>query len=299
MGTVKSALKRLRVSQPFNRLATSSVRSVLGTVGLESEMVVKHLHRIGIVQSPLPNGRTLRLWSKADDWVSNLVYWRGWEGYEPETVPLFFRLAARARVTIDVGAYVGFFSLLAGHANTSGLVYAFEPMLDPLERLRKNVSLNELTNVQGIQSAVGDVDGTADFYFAETPMPCSSSLSYDFMKSADALRSQPVALVKLDTFVNRQTVRDIDLVKIDTESTEHQVLRGMMETIRRDRPQIICEVLKDRASEDLLQDLVREIGYRAYLLTPDGPSLRDRIEGHPSWLNYLFTSLTPPEVAQL
>src|SRR5262245_54920135 len=112
-------------------------------------MVVKHLHRIGIVQSTLPNGRTLRLWCKADDWVSNLVYWRGWKGYEPETVSLFFRLATRARVTIDVGAYVGFFSLLAGHANTSGLVYAFEPMLDPLERLRKNVSLNELTNVQG------------------------------------------------------------------------------------------------------------------------------------------------------
>jgi hypothetical protein len=79
--------------------------------------MIKHLHRFGIVRSRLPHGRTLRLWSRGDDWIANQVHWRGWDGYEPETLPLFFRLAATARVTLDVGAHVGFFTLLAGHAN--------------------------------------------------------------------------------------------------------------------------------------------------------------------------------------
>lgn len=89
---------------------------------------MRHLHRLGRVATRLPDGRVLRLWSQADDWVSNQVFWRGWQGYEPETTPLFYRLARRAHVTLDVGAHVGFFSLLAGHANAAGRVFAFEPL---------------------------------------------------------------------------------------------------------------------------------------------------------------------------
>lgn len=289
----------LRASQPLNAIATSTVRAVLSTAGLHSELIVKHLHRVGSVSARLPNGRTLRLWSRADDWVSNQVYWHGWSGYEPETVPLFFRLATRARVTIDVGAYVGFFTLLAGHANPAGRVYAFEPLPDAFERLTQNIELNQLANVVAVASAVGDIDGSGEFFSASTNMPCSSSLSQDFMRNVETLCSFSVPVVTLDRFVRDCRLSSVDLVKIDTESTEPQVLHGMMETIRRDQPLIFCEVLMGRGSEELVQEVIDSIGYKAYLLTPDGPALRDRIEGHPVWLNYLFTRLGPSEVAAL
>ena len=298
-GRIKGSLKRLRVSQPLNMLATSAVRALLGSAGVQSEMVIKHLHRVGAVSSRLPNGSTLRLWSRADDWVSNQVYWRGWSGYEPETVPLFFRLAMRARITFDIGAYVGLFTLLAAHANPRGRVYAFEPLPDAFKRLERNVELNKLENVRTVSAAVSDLDGSAEFFCAATEMPCSSSLSYDFMKSTDGLSSFTVPVIKLDSFVRENGLHGIDLVKIDTESTEPQVLSGMLETIQRDQTLIICEVLKGRGSEQPLQDVLDSIGYRAFLLTPDGPVLRDRIEGHPVWLNYLFTALSPCEVARL
>ena len=296
---LKLGLKRLRISQPFNAAATSSVRGLLRAAGMQSEAAVKHLHRVGMVQSKLPNGRTLRLWSRADDWVSNQVYWRGWSGYEPETMPLFFRLATRARVTLDVGSYIGFYSLIAAHANHNGRVCSFEPLPDVFERLQKNIALNKLSNVLTVPSAVGDIDGTAEFFSTSTPMPCSSSLSFDFMRSADLLSSFPVPVITLDRFVRDNGLSGVDLVKIDTESTEPQVLRGMMETIRRDHPLIICEVLMGRGSEEFLQEIVDSIGYHAYLLTPGGPILRDRIEGHPVWLNYLFATLDQAEVAAL
>jgi len=119
------------------------------------------------------------------------------------------------------------------------------------------------------------------------------------MRTADSLQSFQVPVARLDTFVRENGVQFVDLMKIDTESTEPQVLNGMIETIRRDQPVIFCEVLKERGSEELLQEIIRSINYRAYLLTPDGPDLRDRIEGHPEWLNYLFTALSPSEVGQL
>src|SRR5689334_8155638 len=98
----KRALKRLRVSQPLNYLLTSAARGLLRTTGWRSEFFIKHLHRAGIAACDLPNGKTLKLWSRGDDWVSTQIFWRGLHGYEPETALLFLRLAANSSVTLDI-----------------------------------------------------------------------------------------------------------------------------------------------------------------------------------------------------
>ena len=296
---VKQVLKRLRASQPLNLLATGAIHALQTVTGVTSEMVVKHLHKVGMVRRRLPNGRTLRLWSRADDWVSNQVYWRGWNGYEPETVPLFFRLAARAEVTLDVGAYVGFFALVAGHANPNARVYAFEPMPLVFERLRKNVRINRLQNVQCVNCAIGASQGTAEFYSAGSEMQCSSSLSLGFMNGSERMYSFPVEVVMLDRFVSNNQINRVDLMKIDTETTEPEVLSGMVETLGRDHPMIVCEVLMDRGVESRLEAILHPLGYRYYHLTPDGPMLKEHIKGHPEWLNYLFTTHEAREVARL
>ncbi|MEP7272579.1 MAG: FkbM family methyltransferase [Acidobacteriota bacterium] len=287
---MKEALKRLRSSQPFNYLATTSVRAVLSATGLQSEQVIKHLHRVGTVETRLPNGRTLRLWSRADDWVSNQVFWRGWKGYEPETVPLFFRLASEAKVILDVGAYVGFFTLLAALASPDGRVFAFEPLRAIHKRLDRNVQLNGLNNVTLIQAAVGGEDGSAEFFHVDVGLPTSSSLSYQFMQDADHLTSSKVPVLTLDSFVSRHGLAKVDLLKIDTESTELEVLRGGRAMLGRDRPTIFCEVLEESGCQTALEELLAPLGYAFYLLTPQGAERRERIEGHPVWFNYLFTT---------
>ena len=97
---VKSWLKWLRRSQPFNYVLTSMAKSMSCSFEQSPEWLIRHLHRHGQVRSTLPNGRTLRMWSRGDDWVSNQLFWRGWNGYETETSGLFFRLATRAKVLL-------------------------------------------------------------------------------------------------------------------------------------------------------------------------------------------------------
>ncbi|HEY6329956.1 MAG TPA: FkbM family methyltransferase [Blastocatellia bacterium] len=291
MRVLKNGVKKLRGSQPFNFIATSLVHGLSSALNTRSEAVIKHLHRVGTVRSKLPNGATLVLWSSGDDWISNQVYWRGWDGYEEETTPLFFRMARSARVTIDVGAFVGYYSLLAAHANVSCQVYAFEPLEQIYQRLKTNVRLNSLSNVECISGAVGDTDGEAQFFHQGTNMPSSSSLSYEFMRSsvgASEVISSSVSLITIDRFVRERAIDRVDLVKIDTESTEPQVLRGMALTLRKDRPAIFCEVLQGRGTEHDLEEILGPLGYRYYLLTDRGPVERERIQGDPRWLNYLF-----------
>jgi FkbM family methyltransferase len=285
---MKKALKRVRVSQPFNLLATSTVRGLLGVLGVRPELVVRHLHRAGTVRCELPNGRVLRLWSRGDDWVANQVFWKGLGGYEPETVPVFLRLAAAARVTLDVGAFVGFYTLLAAHANPSAQVFAFEPHLNAYARLRRNVDVNQVTNVECFQAAAGESSGCAQLFCGSGDLPTSSSLSSEFIGPAGTRSSVDVRVIALDAFIRERGIDHVDVLKIDTESTEPQVLRGIRETLRRDRPAIICEVLQGRGAERPLEDLLRPLGYRYYLLTPTGPRLVTRVTGHREWLNYLF-----------
>ena len=285
----RQLLRRARYSQPLNAIATQGVRSACAALGVRSEWAIRHLHHVGRVRSRLPNGRDLVLWSLADDWVSNQVFWLGWEGYEPETAPVFFRLASQARVTVDVGAYVGFYSLLAAHANPAGRVFAFEPLPANFQRLRINVARNRLPNVECMGAAVGDREGAQEFFHSPSGLPCSSSLSKEFMASLPDLTSTNVPVTTIDALCAEKTLT-VDLLKIDTETTEPTVLRGAAQTLARDRPAIVCEVLAGHDTGPALETLLRPLGYGYFLLTPEGPRPMDHIQGHPEWLNYLFTA---------
>ena len=296
--TVEQLLKHLRASQPLNRIVTAATRNLLNSCGFKSELIVKHLHRLGSVQCNLPNGHVLLLESDGNDWIPNQLFWKGWAGYEPETLPLFFRLASTARVTLDIGAYIGLFALLAGYANSEGHVYAFEPLLNLYARVKRHVDLNSLRNVHCLNIALADFNGTTEI-FHQPGNTCTASLSLEFMQWQPGWRSSVVTVATADQFVQEEKLMHVDLVKIDTESTEPQVLTGMLSTLERDHPNIICEVLPTFGVEKALIDILRPHGYYFYQLTDKGLIWRDSIEGSLEFKNYLFSTISPERISQI
>jgi FkbM family methyltransferase len=278
--------------------------------GIRSERVAQALARVGTVRSALPNGRTLTLWSRGDDGVSNAVYWGGWAGYEPEATPLFFRLAARAAITLDIGANVGYHSMLASHATPHGQVYAFEPLPIAAERLRLHRRLNDAEQVEWVGAAVGAVSGVASLYVGEGGIPVGASLSAGFVERIrreapvrwrEQVLILEVPVVTIDEFAAERRLGKIDLVKIDAESAEPQVLRGMAGVLQRDRPTILCEVLESGATAAAIEAILGPLGYRYYHLGPQGPvpAATLRGYGYDAFHNYLLTPLAPDQVAQL
>ena len=159
---IKEMLKRVRSSQPLNRLTTSTLKGLFEATGLRSEFVIKHLPRTGVTAISLPDGHVLKLDASGDDWIPTQLFWRGWQGYEPEMTALFYRLARTAEVVFDVGAHIGFFSLLAAIVNPEAQVFAFEPLARIFERLKQNIALNGLTNVQRVSPARLHAVGSAE-----------------------------------------------------------------------------------------------------------------------------------------
>jgi FkbM family methyltransferase len=289
--TVRRLMSRARLSQPLNAICTSTARAVQRSLKLKSDWLVRHLPRAGCVESVLPNGRRLKLWTLGDDRIPNYIYWRGWQGHEPETIGLFFSMARQSRTTIDIGAYVGLYALVAAHANPAACVLAFEPVPEVFARLSMNVSINDLKNVKCVQSAVGREVGSASLLVPPHSFPTSSTLSADFaLRKSDQPVTIEVAVTTLDHFSEEQELTTIDLVKIDTEGTEVDVLMGMRSVMERNRPTIVCEVLEGSPTEPIIE-LLRPYGYTSYSLGRDGP-----VPGWPGRVqarskNFLFTAM--------
>ena len=190
---------------------------------------------------------------------------------EPEEQKMLVGYLRPGHVFYDIGANVGFFSVLAARlVGTGGKVYAFEPFPQSAEAIRKNAALNGFEQIVEVwQGAVSDRSGIGRLSIRGE---CNTFRLED---KAEPDRSVAVPLYVIDELVTGKKIRPPDLVKIDVEGHEVQVLRGMQETIRCYRPVILCEVhwIK-KEIEALLAELFLPLGYRATQI--DGGALPDR-----------------------
>lgn len=281
----KQLLKKVLYSRQLNPLATALLRPFSGLLGEETLLKVPIL---GTVTCALPNGKRLSLLSKGDDAIATVLYFKGLAGFEAATIQLSLKLFAQARVVFDIGANTGIYALLAAVTDPQRTVYAFEPVPKIFDRLQKNVALNQVQNLHVNASAVTNFDGTAELYVpkGDVHIPTGSSTAQGFREAAETVR---VAATTLDSFVKQEQIAKVDLIKIDTETTEPWVLTGAQETIRRDKPLIICEVLKS-TTESQLHTVMDPLGYRYFWISGRGLVEKPVIEGDGTYehSNYLF-----------
>ncbi|MFG0274617.1 MAG: FkbM family methyltransferase [Phycisphaerales bacterium] len=172
----------------------------------------------------------LRTRARGKRWVVGSSIHGCWLGtYEREKVQEFERSLSPGDVLFDIGANVGFYTVLGSSiVGPEGAVYAFEPMPRNLEFLRTHVSLNNLGNVQVIEAAVSDSAGTATF--DDTQHPSMGSLS-----ESGALT---VRTVRIDDLVASGELPPPTVMKIDVEGAEQLVLAGAAETLKAHKPAI-------------------------------------------------------------
>lgn len=135
---------------------------------------------------------------------------------------------------VDVGANVGYFTLLA--ASIGARVVSYEPTPAVFERLRENVALNALDNITLVNAAVTDKSGALTLY-QSTDDPEANNLFGDGDGSVE------VITVNLDDDLAERGVQRVDLLKIDAEGAEPLVLAGATKLMRgAAAPTVIIEV---------------------------------------------------------
>lgn len=144
--------------------------------------------------------------------------------FEVETTKLFREIIEPGSTIIDVGAHVGYYTLLAARlAGNAGLVYAFEPEPQNHELLVQNVDLNGYTNVIPISKVVSNEPGTATLFLTSF----DSGRHSTYQSNIRDTESIQVPSTTIDQFFESIESPQIDLIKIDVEGAELDVLLGM------------------------------------------------------------------------
>jgi FkbM family methyltransferase len=192
-----------------------------------------------------------------------LLEWGFYEKYETE---LFKRLVKKGMVVVDIGANIGYYTLLAAHlVGYEGKVFAFEPDPYNYNLLCKNIEVNGYRNVISIRKAVFSKSGEMKLFLDKINLGGHSLSEANVDKSA----SITVEVTSLDEYF-KNTDYKIDVIKMDIQGSEMDVLKGMTNTIKEnDNLKIITEFwpmgLRNSGSspKDFLNRLI-EFGFAIY-----------------------------------
>jgi FkbM family methyltransferase len=164
------------------------------------------------------------------------------DAWDPSLTDLVRKTLDPQAVFIDVGANVGYFTLLASTCvGDSGRVLSIEPNPPVAEQLRLNVERSNLSNVIIEQTLCTD---SLESYTQTLYLPDQSQLGKASISKSNAggVESVEVRSSTVDQLIRNHRLQNVTFVKIDVEGAELMVLRGMTETLRQLRPIIVLEL---------------------------------------------------------
>jgi FkbM family methyltransferase len=166
--------------------------------------------------------------------------------YEPDVADAIAMATSPGELFLDIGANIGQHTLLAAYRGVD--VIAFEPVPRIANRLKANVSLNNLSaRIQVCTSAICAFQGTATIFEAEREDDGSHSLVAGV--PANSISSLSVPTTTVDVHLH-ECGRSLSAMKIDVEGAEARVLDGAIQTLENDRPIVIIETA-DRLAENI------------------------------------------------
>jgi FkbM family methyltransferase len=239
--------------------------------------------------SSLLTGSTIFVELEDQMWMDIFSY----EIWEPATTHFMLHWLRRGDVFVDVGANIGYYSLLAAPiVGSEGSVIAFEPQRELVEMIRYSVDRNQLGHVVTVvPHALDRRCGQAVLRLAEHG--ASHGGSQLRVSGGASLRHQPsasaeelvVSATTLATFFMPRPPR-IRLLKIDVEGGELAVLEGGTPLLQTHPPDaIVCEFQVERAGGvaqlTSLYNLLTSFSYRAFFLR--GPDVLVPCSSRPSF----------------
>ena len=184
-----------------------------------------------------------------------------WLGtYEPELQSALREFLHPGMTVYDVGANIGYITLMMAHnVGNQGHVFAFEALPVNVERIQKNIVLNNLSNVSIISAAVLDKTAPVRFYVHDSVGMGKAAGSAG--RSAEHYHAEiTVPGLSLDEFVYQQGNPPPAAVKMDIEGGEVLALPGMRRILQEHHPLLLLE-LHGPESEKVAWDILTKAGY--------------------------------------
>ncbi len=212
---------------------------------------------------------------------------------EADLTNFFINSLKEGDVFIDIGAHLGFYSLLAARLVGEGKVYSFEPTPRTFGLLKENVS--PVSNVILNQRAVLDKEGVIPF--VDYGLNYGAYNTYKDRTSEDIKRFLRhykkminVKTIVLDKYCQENNVKPT-FIKIDAEGAEHLILKGMSYILKSLRPVISIEATGGKEWKENCRESIKILmdnDYKAFNITPEGKLIAHNIKEEYGYENLIF-----------
>ena len=186
-------------------------------------------------------------------WISGSSNHGCWLGsYEYHKQRLFDAAITRKSVVWDIGAHVGFYSLVA--SRNAMRVIAVEPMAENVRYLERHIRLNRIRNVEVLVAAVGRECGRESFCPGDNRS--TGHLASGFFE---------VDVVTLDSMSVEFGAPDV--IKMDVEGAEYLALQGAERCLAGNPIVFLATHSADLATK--CSDLFHSAGYVSTVIAED------------------------------
>jgi FkbM family methyltransferase len=201
--------------------------------------------------------------------------------HEPATTALFRQVVHPGDVVVDLGANLGYFTLLAARlVGPRGRVFSFEPEPTNFSYLARNISVNGYDHVTAYQKAVADGYGSTKLFI------CTYDSGHHTIRQFDGIAAYAhgrpartewidIDTVPLDDFLGEEGPR-VGVVKMDIEGAEALALAGMRRLLSRNKdlrmfaeffPLLLTKM--GSSPEDYAHQLIHDFGLTVYAVGHD------------------------------
>ena len=208
----------------------------------------------------LPTGGKMAI--NPADYVSYYVYMLGL--FEGEIVRSLLSQLKEGDTFFDIGGHFGQYTIAAGRkVGSKGHVVVFEPGKVQDGYLRKNIDLNNLTNVTVANMALSDAPGELALH-----VPSFGDIGKSqIVDPATDAKADRVPVTTLDVYCETNSIHRIDVMKVDVEGAEFGVFKGAARVMREFPPKaifyesvdILCEAFNHTPEE--MHEYLENAGY--------------------------------------
>jgi FkbM family methyltransferase len=211
----------------------------------------------------LRNYRSNGLQMKLD--ISNLVDHFIYFSFEHKAISNFVSRLKTDDIVVDVGANIGYTTLLFAKKCTQGKVLSIEPSKELFKTINDHIALNATSNVLALNIGIGEKASIGRLFKIDEFNTGRNRILEDNDKGTN---SETIEIRTLDEVVESTALQRINAIKIDVEGYEFKVLQGAERILRTMRPLLMIEVddhnlKQQKASRQMLFSFLHNLNYIA------------------------------------
>ncbi len=218
--------------------------------------------------------------------------------YEEYETEIFKNLIKSNTTLIDIGANIGYYTLIAASIIKESIIYSFEPVKANYDLLIENIKINEFNNIKTFRKAVSNENWKNKIFIDGTNLGNHSLAESNVV---DKSNFSEIETITLDSFLENlnETITDDFVIKMDTQGAEGLIVEGAQKLLLKNNIKILMEFwpkgLRNMGTDPLeLLKKLQDYGFRIKLLDEKNKSLKNLNE-----MDFIDLCDDPEEIVQV